>query len=473
MLYSEPSTLTGVPLICSSGEGQPLLNNGSPARRALTVVSSPRFSPYTLRSQSSRRGSLLPAAGELSTTGAIYTILNIFVGLGLLSKPYAIAQSGLIGILGLAFICFVSCQTGKMIVESYIIMRRKRPGSLCSLTDITEFTFGRVGSLIVSTLVVLEFGGTLAVNSIFLWKNIQFFSDELSQPLSLVLVAIVSSAVVVPSVWSLRFHELWVISLLGLLATIMITLLLSCLAIYAMAVPLCDNDFPVGFWCGQPSVSTALSNAFLPEDGVSGFAIAIGIFILSLGGHAALPSVYSEMRRKQDFNWVMNVSFTLMFFIYTVISVAGWIVYGNDVNIIVSNDILWWPGGLLAMFLTGLIIANVAAAVSPVTAILCEIPETALGWEAGHRQHKRAFRTLVYFFVCVCSYFMVEDLDVLEAVTGSFCTIMTTFVLPAAFVYKLSDSLTATKTVWIIILMGSGVIIAFAMSIEDLLNLGK
>ena len=41
--------------------------------------------------------------------------------------------------------------------------------------------------------------------------------------------------------------------------------------------------------------------------------VCLGIFILSMAGHAALPGVYAQMRRPEDFNRMLDVSFLSSF----------------------------------------------------------------------------------------------------------------------------------------------------------------
>ena len=60
-------------------------------------------------------------------------------------------------------------------------------------------------------------------------------------------------------------------------------------------------------YAARVSLSGPLPPMPLPAVG-SGLPMAIGIFILSLGGHAALPGIYASMAEPQRFDHMLDVS---------------------------------------------------------------------------------------------------------------------------------------------------------------------
>ena len=51
--------------------------------------------------------------------------------------------------------------------------------------------------------------------------------------------------------------------------------------------------------------------------------LAVGIFIVSLAGHASLPAMRGAMKDPSQFGAVLNVSFAFMLFIYAAMACAG------------------------------------------------------------------------------------------------------------------------------------------------------
>ncbi len=80
----------------------------------------------------------------------------------------------------------------------------------------------------------------------------------------------------------------------------------------------------------------------------------------------------------------------------------------------------------------GLVALSCYFSVSPIVAVLCEIPEDFLGL-TDKPWHQRILRTVLLLLVSVVAYFISSDLAIVEAVTGSVCTMLTSVVCPAIF----------------------------------------
>jgi len=63
--------------------------------------------------------------------------------------------------------------------------------------------------------------------------------------------------------------------------------------------------------------------------------LSMGIFLISFGGHAAFPQIYREMSKPGDFNRELDVCFLLMFIIYSITGVVGYMIYGSLSRIII------------------------------------------------------------------------------------------------------------------------------------------
>merc|ERR1719462_497124 len=59
----------------------------------------------------------LAGEGKLSFWASVYTIVNVFLGLGLLSLPYAVMKGSIWAVIGLAFVSSLGCLTGYFLVK--------------------------------------------------------------------------------------------------------------------------------------------------------------------------------------------------------------------------------------------------------------------------------------------------------------------------------------------------------------------
>merc|ERR1719397_328787 len=82
--------------------------------------------------------------GELSTWSACWTVLNIFVGLGLLSKPYSLAKGGWVSIPILAFLTWIANICGKLLVKCYDTPKCR---TSTSYADVVDHVLGYPGAI--------------------------------------------------------------------------------------------------------------------------------------------------------------------------------------------------------------------------------------------------------------------------------------------------------------------------------------
>merc|ERR1719204_1174665 len=126
----------------------------------------------------------------MSMWSAGFAIINVYLGLGLLSFPYALREGGLLSLAFLALICGFMCWTGKLLVRCFARMRPAKR----TYMDVGKKSFGRYGSCLVAFGVVFEFLGGFCMNMVFLWKNAFYFLDSLNYdvPHMLVMLSAVS-----------------------------------------------------------------------------------------------------------------------------------------------------------------------------------------------------------------------------------------------------------------------------------------
>jgi len=165
----------------------------------------------------------------------------------------------------------------------------------------------------------------------------------------------------------------------------------------------------------------------------SGIPVGLGIFIVSLAGHAALPSIYSKMKDQSSFDKMLNWSFVVIFCIYCLIALFGYMTYADKTDILITTNLTEdWPANWLCPIVTGFVVGNCYCSVAPMFSVLAEIPEELFGI-VGSPWTQRVFRTFLLGVVALAAYMCLEHLAIVEAVTGSVCTMMTSIILPGVF----------------------------------------
>jgi len=354
--------------------------------------------------------------GRLSTRSACWTVLSIFVGLGLLSKPYAIAKGGWISIPILAFLTVVSNKCGKLIVDCYNTPQCR--GST-SYGDVANQVFGYWGAVFLILMIVLEWLAGVCICLLFIWANLEAMMTWVPR----LYIVIISTAVTLPTVWVLKLSDAWWLTLLGFLAILCVVLTL----LY------------VAFSYGELE-DVDLDNTFGPN-----IPLSTGIFMLSLSGHSALPQVYREMSKPQDFNWVMDFSCFIMFVIYVGAGVSGYMIYGYSTDIIISTSMVKNPGGIMPKIVSLLVVLKNFLTVNPFIAVLCDSSEVMMGIEEACMK-QRIFRSFTFLAAAGLSYLAYDALPFLESISSAVCVMLTSFILPATFFLQLKGKTISMKT---------------------------
>lgn len=325
-----------------------------------TSVATPRLRP--LISQKSSIGIARSQNRGLSTSQATATVINTFVGLGLLSKPYAFQQGGILSILWLALIVFIMNYSGKAMIRCFKVSETQH------YPELGKKSFGNTGLWSVRIFVFLEFLGSAVTCIVLLCKNVELLvkpfagemTDENRVRYKLYLFLTIVTACT-PTVWMLNFGDIKVLSLLGSVCSILLSVsIVSCFLYKASKGD--AGSFHDADMMGE----------------LDGTMICLGIFILSMAGHAALPGVYSQMQHPEDFNFMLDMSFFVIFLVYSAVAACGFYTYVDDTAVVVTTNIETWPGGAIYYVVTSFVCFQIWTAISGTVQVLCEIPEEIL-----------------------------------------------------------------------------------------------
>jgi len=376
-------------------------------------------------------------AGKLGTLSACWTVLSIFVGLGLLSKPYAVAKGGWASIILLAAFSVISNLAGKMLVNCFMTPRCRH---ITTYSRLVDEVLGYWGAIILVAAVSLEFLAALCISMIFIWSNLQ----SLIPTVPSIWVRSISTAAALPTIWLLTLSEVSWLTLLGSISSFLIVLSLIFVRIYYGQLE--DVD---------------LHNNFGPD-----IPLSLGIYMVSLAGHAALPQVYAEMSNPAQFNRMLDLTFLMIFLVYASVGVVGYLIYGEMSDIVISTNMVKNPGGILPTLTTGFILAKNFLTLNPFVSVLCNGPEVIMGI-TDSSMIKRIFRTLVFLASAVISYLAADALPFLESITAAICTMFSSFIIPGIVFALLKRKMKSWK-IW----SSSIFFILFGVSMLGLLSYG-
>ncbi|GJP33335.1 hypothetical protein CLOM_g17879 [Closterium sp. NIES-68] len=412
----------------------------------------------------------------------VLNTINLFVGAGLLSMGYAVMLGGWLSLLVLALCTTLFCTTARLLCRAFDALP---PSTLPSYPSLALFAFGPPGEWVVMLAVLFEFWGALGMCLIIVWQSALIFLPSLptlclplfhasssataSAPLCLYprhLVMVGSLALVIPTVLVRSFARLTNVALSGVASS---TLLCSVM---------------MGTWASDPS------SALLPDSRAhhhspvswAHLPMAAGIFMVSLSGHAGLPSLRRSMQTPQHFERCINITFTCMFLLYATMGGFAYLYFGDSVRVLVTASLdeagaaagitlLRW--GSLSLSLSALLSLLVAASVySTIPALVYVMSELILDLSARlglpvsshkltpaaaaaagarpgdhnpttshssaqpvpHRHSAIAegiTRLAVTFIGYTTAYLTYDILDRVESVVGGVCSVGVSMVLPA------------------------------------------
>ena len=126
----------------------------SPAISGLSALKSPSY--YDEYGEEEDEGD------KINTFQAGFTVINLFLGLCLLSYPYALSCGSLTSLIAFIFICFALCYTGKLIVRCFNTLSDEVEHSY---PMIGYYSFNNFGYLLISFGIMAELFGALCTNT--------------------------------------------------------------------------------------------------------------------------------------------------------------------------------------------------------------------------------------------------------------------------------------------------------------------
>ncbi|KAL8171684.1 hypothetical protein V2J09_023488 [Rumex salicifolius] len=331
---------------------------------------------------------------------ACFNGTNAFLGIGLLTVPYALASGGWLSLVFFFLVGIITFYTG-------ILLKRcmDMDPSIRNYLDIAERAFGKAGRIAVMVIMNCELYlvaiGLLILEGDNLHKLFPEFMIHLG---SLAIngkrtFVIITGLVILPTM---------LLTDLGYLSYVSATGVFSCLIILVSVI--CVGIFDgVGF--------TAKGSVL----NLTGIPTAVSLYIVCFAGHP-----------------VLLFSFLITTLTYALMAVAGYLMYGDNVEDQITLDLPTNSvSGNIAIYTTLLIpLTRYALMMTPVAnAIESGLSEP----QKNSKFVKRAIR-LGLLFSTIIFAFLFPYFESLISIVGSIFVVMASLLLPCLCYLKISES---------------------------------
>ena len=300
-----------------------------------------------------------PEPDKTSTLQTAFNVLNVYVGLGLLSNAYVLRKGGITSVALMALICLVCNYTGKIIVRCFLHADwvANNAGD-ASYPNLGAAALGRAGKYIVEVVISLEFAGATCMCLIIIWKSL---ADMMPDVNIWILVAI-TSGLLAPIVCIRSFESLSIINLIGMVCSALVTAVVTGWFVQGLVGDSLAGDYKVAEFGSYPLVT--------------------GMLLVSQSGHAALPSIRKNMRKPKEYERMLDITFVAMFLIYAAMGLFGYLRFGAHADVLITTNLLTVDSSLfstvLGKFCVGFVALNSFSTVPTIIAILAEVPEAYL-----------------------------------------------------------------------------------------------
>ena len=412
--------------------------------------------------------------GTSSTAQAMANSVNILLGVGLLSVPYALKQGGWAGLGVLGLLGCVTNYTGKALIRvqargSLRDAKTNRERPLTSYEDIGEAAFGETGRAFITAVLYTELVGTCALFFILEGDHLSLLFDGTKYLThSSQWWQCASATAMIPTLWLPDLSALSYVGALGALASV------SLVGVVAFQLAAVDGfpleSYPPGFE----------STAFLH---LTTLPVSFGLLAFVFAGHAVFPAIYSSMAEPEEYEPMLDRTYAVVGLTCAVIGAAGYAMYGDAVKDEVTLNL---PAGAASTLALALITVNplskFALTMDPVARGL----ESALGVRTNDDETSdetsdetnrtplkaRVLRTGLGLGALLAAA-KVPFFAVVMSLIGSFLTLTVSVIFPAACHLKVfEDELTDSEILidWAIMFVGGFCVVAgSASAVADLL----
>lgn len=86
--------------------------------------------------------------------------------------------------------------------------------------------------------------------------------------------------------------------------------------------------------------------------------VSFALFVMGISSHVALPMIHMNLENKKEWKSVVFIAFGLIGGFYMAIGAIGFWLFGEFTSIIILSNFFYWPGGVLPVIVSILVILN-------------------------------------------------------------------------------------------------------------------
>jgi len=396
----------------------------------------------------------LAQAGTATVLHSVFNVVNLFMGVGLLSLPYATKLGGWMSLPALGIASMLFAFSAHLIVHCF----QKVRGGGQSYAALGERAFGLRGRRLVTFCTLCDMFGGCSICLIVSCKQIEGLILPRLSVWGLTasqLARIIGISAALPTVFIRSFRQIASVSMLGICCSFMVTL-----AVVLSAALDINREHSV-----SPSTQELPSHHNLSPS----LPRSVGIFALSMAGHSALPSFRNSMKRPHMFHFVINVAFSIMLGFNLLVSAIGYWYWGDDVSEIIMQDIaLKSPlRGVMGLdvIMTALIGLNAFSKVPTLLLVLEDIVLSSFFGDANTSKHLGLMiKCGMVCGVALCTALAYNVLGLVMSLLGGMVSMNASVVFPHAFYLKIywSELSVARR-------MGIGALLVFSICLSCLI----
>jgi vesicular inhibitory amino acid transporter len=349
-----------------------------------------------------------PGGAGLRQTALL--LVSVYVGLGLLSQPYALALGGWAALPLLCATVAVFCWAAHLLVEAIDELPADVPATFPALG---RAALGAPGAALASALAGVElFGGLVCALAVAFVQAELLTGGRSALGLGARgLAAVAAAAALAPALALRDVSRLAPLAAAGSAAAVGVSVTVVLLAVGAL---------------GPAAVPPPVAHAAARWPGA---LQAVGIFAVAASGHSVLPAVRSAMRAPRKFPAAITAAFILMAAVYASVAAAGYYYFGDAVSAVLTADLA--AAAPIAQR------SGAGASLAAAVALTCAAKAPALTMAVAHTAVPRArglprlaVRLAVFAVAAILAAAARDFLGEVLGLVGGGCSVATSFTLP-------------------------------------------
>ena len=384
---------------------------------------------------------------------SVFNGVNVLAGVGILSLPFSLKQSGWVMGLGfLVYFCMLTNYTGKLIGRCMALSEHK----ILSFSDLGFVSFGVAGQVLISCVLSIELLGALSIYVALMGDNLHKVFPSVDRN----LLCLISTATVLPTCWTSKLAVLSNLSVIGIVAT---TLLLVVLVETGFVTP--DTYHTGSFY----SIDWAELEPF-----DSKIPMAIGIIMSGFAGHAVFPSIYESMADKERFPRLMDAVYITCFTLYGSMAVLGYLLFRGETQEEITLNLYDVAGKSIAVKTTmWLIIINPFTKFALTLNPLAQLLEALLLPETLRSKTRKALSLCLRSTLAILSLLLAVVLPSFAFIcsfVGAFCSFIVSAIFPICCYLKLFPDLTRWQWLWNSALIGINTVLCIIGTVAVIIS---